>query len=668
GTGKLQVPRFGELEVNHTLYDTSKFTDGLNGGGHPDRLTICEVYMLRLMERLTDKPNWEQDIFDDRLVAQWYTELSDSNLHSESEPNCDVDMDLVYPRTWEWCISELRDKAIEFHKTGYVLTFNADSGVCKPDTLVGMKNEEQEAFEPLRNQAAFTSKDPNPVKDLVDPSLFMLIYGRTGVLTEGGQVTMANGDLLYPTNVPIAPARTRPFTVVRTETWSTRDAQSLHKWTHDFQWLPCEVEFTGQDSGVRITSYINNLHPKHQRAYAAIEKLISFSLDPWSEVLAEWTSCYPPRIKTRGVEKDYDYLNDETYVPIPTTNRSMMPTERWRKYCSDAYYTQVRDFLDQPEPDLKYRFLHPHRSDAEGMPVDSTLAEYLSQLSHDELARLINEKYQRLRAFRYPEPGISYSYKEWKQGKTSQPIVEKTRILYPEPDHTYQTHSLQDKFRDKGLQVIIRISSIELTPDNPSYAGDDDFSIAGLMNEHIVSISRYYYDVENLTPARISFQQGDGTDERYMQGEPNALEKIYGLSPTPRPRPDPRTAEHKGLHRRLQTLGSVSTREGRFLAWSNTLRSKTQPFSLKDKSRPGHQRFIDILLVDPHYRICSTRNVPPQQNHWWREVVQASTPHLPPELMILIMEETEYWPMGIEEAQERKKKAEVELEQARKTQ
>lgn len=70
----------------------------------------------------------------------------------------------------------------------------------------------------------------------------------------------------------------------------------------------------------------------------------------------------------------------------------------------------------------------------------------------------------------------------------------------------------------------------------------------------------------------------------------------------------------------FQNLGSVSTPQGRLLAFPNTLQHKVEPFELVDKTRPGHRRFLVLWLVDPHYRICSTRNVPPQQESWWRGV------------------------------------------------
>jgi hypothetical protein len=171
-----------------------------------------------------------------------------------------------------------------------------------------------------------------------------------------------------------------------------------------------------------------------------------------------------------------------------------------------------------------------------------------------------------------------------------------------------QSISLQDDFREQGLQIIVRVSTIDLTPENTSYQGDDDFHVDGLLNEHIVGVARYYYDVENFTDARISFQQEDDLNPFEFRLGVDAMNKIFGLPHFELGQPNPR---------KLQTLGSVRTNQGRFLAWSNSLRYKTRPFTLEDNSRPGHQRFISLYLVDPHYRICSTQNVPAQQHEEW---------------------------------------------------
>lgn len=46
---------------------------------------------------------------------------------------------------------------------------------------------------------------------------------------------------------------------------------------------------------------------------------------------------------------------------------------------------------------------------------------------------------------------------------------------------------------------------------------------------------------------------------------------------------------------------------------------RVSPFKLKDPTKPGHRRLIALWLVDPHTRILSTANVPPQQQDWWAE-------------------------------------------------
>ena len=38
-------------------------------------LQVREVAMMMLMDRLTDKPNWHETVFDDAIVAEWRAEV-----------------------------------------------------------------------------------------------------------------------------------------------------------------------------------------------------------------------------------------------------------------------------------------------------------------------------------------------------------------------------------------------------------------------------------------------------------------------------------------------------------------------------------------------------------------------------------------------------------------
>jgi hypothetical protein len=62
-------------------------------------------------------------------------------------------------------------------------------------------------------------------------------------------------------------------------------------------------------------------------------------------------------------------------------------------------------------------------------------------------------------------------------------------------------------------------------------------------------------------------------------------------------------------------------------------------------------QYITLGLVDPNYRLCSTRNVPPQQHEWWAEMAMenAQLP-LPAELRNMIMDMTGEQPMSLRDA------------------
>ncbi|KAG9404201.1 hypothetical protein AC1031_005739 [Aphanomyces cochlioides] len=55
---------------------------------------------------------------------------------------------------------------------------------------------------------------------------------------------------------------------------------------------------------------------------------------------------------------------------------------------------------------------------------------------------------------------------------------------------------------EKNLQVIVKIASIELTPDNPKYTGGS-WHIEGMTNESIAATGILYYDCENITTSDV---------------------------------------------------------------------------------------------------------------------------------------------------------------------
>ncbi|KAB8244449.1 hypothetical protein BDV35DRAFT_382246 [Aspergillus flavus] len=50
---------------------------------------------------------------------------------------------------------------------------------------------------------------------------------------------------------------------------------------------------------------------------------------------------------------------------------------------------------------------------------------------------------------------------------------------------------------------------------------------------------------------------------------------------------------------------------------------RVSSFSLADRSKPGHRRILALFLVDPHRRIISSANVPPQREDWLPEELES---------------------------------------------
>ncbi|PPQ85699.1 hypothetical protein CVT26_005855, partial [Gymnopilus dilepis] len=165
--------------------------------------------------------------------------------------------------------------------------------------------------------------------------------------------------------------------------------------------------------------------------------------------------------------------------------------------------------------------------------------------------------------------------------------------------------------RGRGLQVIVKLANIELTPEKPRYERGS-WHVEGQMNEHIVASALYYYSNENITPSHLSFraqldQEAATVDISYPQSEHGWLSTIFGCE--------------QG-ESAVQELGSVETREGRLVSFTNILQHRVGPFELVDKGKKGYRKIVALFLVDPGVRVISTAHVPCQQQEWWWKATQ----------------------------------------------
>jgi len=82
--------------------------------------------MIRMMDRITDKDDWDHKIFDEDIVAKWRNEAM----------GLSADMS---EKMLDWVIAELSDKALELRETGMITTLDTSVAIIKSDSTVSQE-------------------------------------------------------------------------------------------------------------------------------------------------------------------------------------------------------------------------------------------------------------------------------------------------------------------------------------------------------------------------------------------------------------------------------------------------------------------------------------------------------------------------------------------------
>ncbi|RAL03357.1 DUF4246 domain-containing protein [Aspergillus ibericus CBS 121593] len=381
-------------------------------------------------------------------------------------------------------------------------------------------------------------------------------------------------DLVHPSLFPLVYGQTR----ILPDSCITRDdcLESMGEGVH----LPIPPESEAGSVG-RNSWHYNGLRPYSRK----------FQWLPCDVALNETGGChirsYINNLHPTQHEDLYHVVEQIIDAAIPLWDASLTKV---RSYCNERIPYDHVEYLDHPRPE-------PEPQEDE----DSDSEAFWDR----------HEEWRRARPIRQPEPGA----------------FTPSRPSYTGPV------DLRTRFRDDGLQIIVKLANIELTPERPDYGGGS-WHIEGQLNERICATAIYYYDSHNITDSHLCFRQRATTDlseVRYEQSHHEFLQVVYGFGP-----------EVTGLGDTpvTQDLGSVQCRPGRLLTFPNTVQHRVAPFALADPTQPGHRKILALFLVDPHRRIISTAHVPPQQAEWARArqaaVQQALSARLPPELQHLV--------------------------------
>ncbi|GAA5914460.1 hypothetical protein JCM6882_003025 [Rhodosporidiobolus microsporus] len=186
---------------------------------------------------------------------------------------------------------------------------------------------------------------------------------------------------------------------------------------------------------------------------------------------------------------------------------------------------------------------------------------------------------------------------------------ENKELTLPEPGEfkmpEEETGGPAFPLKGKKLQVITKIASIHLTPEQPTYDGGV-WHVEGMQNEEIVASGIYYFDQDNITESQLAFRGTFDDDQLpYEQNDTRGVRSVFGI-------------ENEGPC--VQDFNALTTSKDRCICFPNLYQHRVSPFSLADSSKPGFRKILVFFLVDPLKSaagaVVSTARVPYQQREW----------------------------------------------------
>ncbi|TFA99926.1 hypothetical protein CCMA1212_008338 [Trichoderma ghanense] len=668
----LNVPGFGlPLGYMPPEEDRSPVLIGVDGyDWKAATLLIREVCMLKFMEELTNKPQWWEKVWDVDIVEKWKQEALQMNWE---EYRAFADFT---PAMADACIHELRNKADLVKKTGLVPIFDYSSCVIKSDCLIPKSLRDS-----LRSAAALLENVPDEDKDwhpgsthkvldLVHPSLWPFIYGRTPVLLDK-RINLQ--DALSHCGVGTVLPAPKPIEIAGPGSdWSRPLENPLPSLSYKFQWLPCEVVLNGPSA--KIDSYINNLHPvDHANLYPIIEQFIGKSLPAW-DIIYRWPKEFEiQRLKTRQARSQC--TTQEICQPAHGCNPWNRPigegeplrdenepyTSEYRKsdrFKRDMAWLVKTHTLDLPEPAFEEDgYIRLQASDVKSSDFfnGASRIQVIVKLANVHLTPENPDfKFEASK-----ELAEWYTTSDQNANGPDDPDLDGSSY---KPGTSQASSSESESSSSAGGALSMDLSdyhSIYVDNDTTEFEGGS-WHTEGMLNERICATALFYYDSENITDCHLDFRTLADRERLivnldYEQSQTFPIERTFAI-----PNANRDTLQYIGG---VLTTNSPSTGDGdtRAVFFPNLLQHRVSPFRLKDPTRPGHRKILALFLVDPAIPVLSTANVPPQQHHWWdREtgVERALAARLPSELTQLVLDHARIGlPIDLEEA----KKIRLEL-------
>ncbi|KAJ7747678.1 hypothetical protein DFH07DRAFT_869429 [Mycena maculata] len=232
---------------------------------------LSEMGMYELSWTLRSKPDWQRKAADPEIRGKWRKEALEQ-VAAAGASDCPLEENLMTEKMVEYILAELdgqakiADKERGIERGCFDAIWYSDRLISN-DVLARLKSTVRALEDVPETEEDWHPGSDNQVLDLVHPSLYCIVYGRTHAYLPGKPRTAAN---FLPVHAPEAQAH-------------------QHAWTsQDFCWMPSDFAVTTEGSVTLISPYINNLDPRlHQPLYCVIEQVLASFVPMFERVLGD---------------------------------------------------------------------------------------------------------------------------------------------------------------------------------------------------------------------------------------------------------------------------------------------------------------------------------------------------------------------------------------------
>lgn len=409
-------------------------------------------------------------MFAEAIVEKWRSEaVNDNNEIPEDEEGVPFDVEMT-KAMFEYSIQELRYRAEQHITSVHGAVYALPGDIYKSDTAISneLKLALQEAIRPLEDVPE-SQKDWHPGSD--------------------GKVL----DLVHPSLFPLIYGASKVLPVGSKAT-TLEDCIKLighgeplpkpeSHWhvpkccSKNFQWLPCEVDISGEK-------------PR------SVVLTLGHSLDRLTE--SHRILTYINNLHPKHHSKLYNVIEEVIGAAIPSweltlalaNHGALYDAPRRIQYDSAEYHDGYKDGGEEDEHET-----YPQQEDDE----------------EDE--------------------AFEVRWEAWDTARN-----ERRRVILPEPPSEFNPNeflgepfTMMEKLGGRPLQVIVKLASIELTPDKPEYGGGS-WHVEGMMVSALLSL-RLPTCTETVSPERSNLCHGNlllflGKCHRIPSGFPTAVTQL----------------------------------------------------------------------------------------------------------------------------------------------